>query len=59
MADEARQATRPGALEAAPDLAGTTQLEHAHENARAIETLFSAAEKVEEALPRGELFAPS
>ena len=29
-ADEAREAARPGALEAAPDRARTPQLEHAH-----------------------------
>src|SRR6266850_312824 len=48
-ADEAREAARPGALEAAPDLARTPQLEHAHGDACALETLFPTVEEVEEA----------
>src|SRR5206468_1282393 len=48
-ADEAREAARPGTLEAAPDLARTPQLEHAHGNACALETLFATVEEVEEA----------
>src|SRR5947208_1070508 len=48
-ADEAREAARPGTLEAAPNLARTPQLEHAHGNACALETLFATVEEVEEA----------
>src|SRR5207237_3203938 len=48
-ADEAREAARPGALEAAPDLARTPQLEHSHGTACALETLFPTVEEVEEA----------
>src|SRR6266850_2574953 len=48
-ADEAREAARAGALETAPDLARTPQLEHAHGNACALETLFPTVEEVEEA----------
>src|SRR5439155_1551039 len=48
-ADEAREAARPGALGAAPDLARTPQLEHAHGNACALETLFPTVEEVVEA----------
>jgi hypothetical protein len=51
-ADEAGEATRPGALEAAPDRAGTPQLEHAHGNPSALEALLPSIEEVEEA--RGE-----
>ena len=48
-ADEAREAARPGALEAAPDLARAPQLEHPHGNACALETLLPTVEEVEEA----------
>src|SRR4030095_8425932 len=46
-ADEAREAARPGALQAALDPARTSQLEHAHENACPLETVFAAVEEVE------------
>src|SRR5207247_1173962 len=52
-ADEAREAARPGTLEAAPDLARASQLEHSHGNAGALETLFATVEEVVEA--RGEV----
>src|SRR5690349_17858049 len=48
-ADEAREAARARALEAATDRAMTAQLEHAHGNARAFEMLLPAVEEVEEA----------
>src|SRR5262245_7307357 len=48
-ADEAREAARARALEAAPNLAGTPQLEHPHGNARALETVLTTIEEVEEA----------
>src|SRR5438874_10673681 len=48
-ADEAREAARPGTLEAAPDLARTLQLEHAHGSACTLETLFATVQEVEEA----------
>src|SRR5262249_4137412 len=49
-ADEGGEAARPGALEAAVDLAWTPQLEHAHGNARTLQTLFPTVVEVEEAL---------
>src|SRR5262245_37225597 len=51
-ADEAREAARPGTVEAAPNLARAAQLEHAHGDARALETVLPPVEEVEEA--RGE-----
>src|SRR5215470_3289867 len=49
-ADEGGEAARPGALEAAVDLTGTPQLEHAHGSAGPLQTLFPTVVKVEEAL---------
>src|SRR5262245_48198574 len=48
-ADEAREAAQTRALEAAPDLAWSPQLEHPHGGARALETLLTTVEEVEEA----------
>src|SRR5215510_14106708 len=47
--DEAREATRPRAVEAAPYVARTPQLEHAHRSAGALETLLPTVDEVEEA----------
>src|SRR5262249_30356968 len=47
--DEAREAARPGAVEAALRLARAAQVEHPHGQARALESLFAAVEEVEEA----------
>src|SRR5574341_2257004 len=48
-ADEAREASGPGALETASDLAWTPQLEHAHGGAGALEALLPTVEEIEEA----------
>src|SRR4029450_1894926 len=46
-ARDAREAARPAALQAARDPPRTSQLEHAHENACPLETVFAAVEEVE------------
>src|SRR4029453_6224537 len=51
-ADEAREAARPGALQAALDPARTSQLEHAHEDLGPLESSFARVQEVEE--PRRE-----